>query len=131
MLTCPAMLYLPIKKSWIVSPSARRVYFVCALAAFSLFGVFVASRAAIGASGAASLADYPTAALTVRLLVWPGVLGTALLSIAMWYFWLSFDDSSWIKKAFWFLPLYFLLALGPAFYYFLVYRRSTASELPE
>ena len=123
------MLYLPITKTWIVSAPARRVYFVCALAAFSLFGVLVESRAARTAAGAASFTNSPSAVLTVKLLLWSGILGSALLSVAMWYFWFGFDDSSWIKKAFWFLPLYFLLLLGPACYYFLVYRRRTASEL--
>lgn len=118
------MLYLPITKAWIVSPAARRVYLVCALAAFSLFGVLIGSRTALRFAGANSFVVSPIAALTVRFLLWPGILGTATLSIAMWYFWFSFDDSSWIKKAIWFFPLYFLLALGPAFYYFFVYRKN-------
>ncbi|PYV65010.1 MAG: hypothetical protein DMG97_33340 [Acidobacteria bacterium] len=54
----------------------------------------------------------------------PGILGTAILTVAMWYFWFGFDKSPWIRKAFWFPPLYFLLPIGPALYYFFVYRRS-------
>lgn len=118
------MLYLPITKSWIISLAARRVYFICALAACSLFGVFFATRMALATAGVRSLEGAPVPAFIVRVLVWPGVLGTTLLSVAMWYFWFSFDDSGWLKKAFWFLPLYFLIPLGPACYYFLVYRRN-------
>ena len=124
MLGCTAVLYLPIKKTWIISRIARRVYFVCALAALSFFGVLVASIAAFRASGHATLKGIAIAGLIVRLLLWPGLIGPALLSVAMWYFWLGFDNSGWLKKAIWFLPLYFLLPFGPAFYYFFVYRRS-------
>jgi hypothetical protein len=119
------MLYLPITRGWIISRAARRVYFVCGIAAFSLFGVFIASLAALGAAGVSSLEAFPTAALVVRILLWPGIVGTALLSIAMWYFWLSFDNSAWLRKAIWFVPLYLFLAVGPTFYYFFVYRRNT------
>jgi hypothetical protein len=118
------VLYLPIKKAWIISSAARRVYFVCALAALSLFGGVMGSGAALGASGVHTFEGFPTIGLMLRLLLWPGILGTALLSIAMWYFWFGFDKSGWLKKAIWFLPLYFLLAIGPAFYYFFVYRRN-------
>jgi hypothetical protein len=118
------MLYLPIKETWIVSRSARRVYLVCALAALSFVGTLIASVAALGAFGLATFEGYATASFIVRLLLWPGILGTALLSVAMWYFWFSFDDSDWLKKALWFLPLYLLLSVGPVLYYFLVYCRS-------
>jgi len=118
------VLYLPITKTWIVSLTARRVYFVCALAALSLFGVLIASIAALMTSGPTPLEGLAAAGFIVRLLLWPGVLGTAVLSIAMWYFWFGFDDSGWLKKTIWFLPLYFLLPIGPVFYYFFVYRRN-------
>jgi hypothetical protein len=125
------VLYLPINKAWIVSTAARRVYFVCALAAFALFGVLIASRAALNASGAASLATSPLSILVIKVLLFPSILGAALLTVAMWYFWIGFDNSSWLKKAIWFLSLYFLLPLGPAFYYFFVYRRSPAIQSPD
>lgn len=76
------------------------------------------------ASGIRTLEGFPTTSLIVRLLLWPGILGTALLSLAMWNFWYGFDHSGGLKKAIWFLPLYFPLAIGPAFYYFFVYRRN-------
>jgi|SRR5262249_53714255 len=118
------MLYLPLKKAWIISCAARRVYFVCALVALWLVGGVMGRDAALGASGIRTLQGFPTTSLIVRLLLWPGILATALLSIAMWYFWYGFDNSGWLKKAIWFLPLYFLLAIGPAFYYFFVYCRN-------
>lgn len=119
------MLYLPIKKTWIISRTARRVYFVCALAAISFFGVLIASSVAFRISGQTTAEGIATAGVIVRLLLWPGLIGTALLSIAMWYFWIGFDDSGWLKKAIWFIPLYFLLAFGPALYYFFVYCRNS------
>lgn len=118
------MLYLPIKETWIVSRSARRVYLVCALAALSFFGTLLASAAALRTSRAVTPEAFAAAAFIIRLFLWPGIAGTALLSIAMWYFWFDFDDSGWLKKALWSLPLYLLLPIGPALYYFLVYCRS-------
>ena len=124
MLSCASMLYLPLKKAWIISSAARRVYLYVRSSHHRLSGSNGHSGAALGASGIRTLERFPTTSLIVRLLFWPGILGTALLSIAMWYFWYGFDHSGWLKKAIWFLPLYFLLAIGPAFYYFFVYCRN-------
>jgi hypothetical protein len=118
------MLYLPITQGWIVSRVASRIYLVCALLAIALFGTLVAAFAAGAVSGIRSLADVPLAESVVRVLIFPEVCGAALLTVAMWYFWFTFDRSTWAKKAFWFLPLYFLLPIGPALYYFVVYLRS-------
>jgi hypothetical protein len=118
------MLYLPIKKAWIVSRVARRLYLICAVLAMSLFGGVIASRMALTASGVASFSASQAAVLLIRILLWPGIVATALLSIAMWYFWFGFDNSGWIRKTAWFLPLYLLLGIGPALYYFFVYRRN-------
>jgi hypothetical protein len=117
------MLYLLITKSWILSALASRVYFACALLAMALFGVLIATSIAVAVSGVRSLADVPSTLSLVKALIFPEVCGTALLSTAMWYFWFTFDRSSWKRKAFWFLPLYLLLPIGPALYYFFVYRR--------
>jgi hypothetical protein len=119
------MLYLPITKAWIVSGTARRLYFVCALGAFSFFGGFIAIRAAMGASGVSSLDVSPAAGLLVRVLLFPSILGTALLSVAMWYFWFAFDNSGWLRKAFWFLPLYLSSQSALFAIYFFVYRRNS------
>jgi len=121
------MLYLPITKNWIVSQVAQRVYFVCAVLALALFGAILATRAAMAADSAPSLVVSPAAAFLIRVLLFPSVLGTAVLSIAMWYFWLNFDQSSSLKKMLWLLPLYLFLGVGPALYYFFVYRRRPTS----
>ena len=122
------MLYLPITKAWIVSPTARNVYLICALLAFAFFGALFAITAAMAFSGVRSLASFPTVLDIAKALLMPGIIGTATLTVAMWYFWFNFDSSSWLRKTFWFLPLYLLLPIGPALYYFFVYRRS--SEVP-
>jgi hypothetical protein len=120
------MLYLPISRNWIVSRIAVRTYFICALTALSLFGVIIASRLALGSAGFGSFESSSTAALFVRCLVWPGILGTAMLCIAMWYFWFNFDDSGVLRRTVWFILLYLAIPIGPAFYYFFVYRRHSA-----
>jgi len=117
------VLYLPITKSWIISRTARAIYFVCALLAATLFGALFATRSAMVFAGVPSLGSFPAVAAIVRAILLPGICGAALLSVAMWYFWFTFDGSSWGKKALWFFPLYFVLALGPALYFFFVYLR--------
>jgi magnesium-transporting ATPase (P-type) len=66
--------------------------------------------------------------LLVRILLWPGIFGSGILAVAMWYFWFSFDRSSWNKKSLWFLVLLMGLALGPLIYYFFAYRRNEVLE---
>lgn len=90
-----------------------------------LFGALFAIFLAMGFSDVKSLSGFPLALSIARAVLLPGVLGTATLSIAMWYFWFNFDKSSWVRKAFWALPLYFLLPIGPALYYFFVYLRNS------
>src|SRR5689334_2709288 len=118
------MLYLPITRNWLTSRTARTLYLVCALLAFALFGALFAISWAMAFSEVRSLSPFPLALGIAKLVLLPGILGTATLTVAMWYFWFTFDKSSWLRKAFWFLPLYFLLPIGPALYYFFVYRRS-------
>ena len=67
----------------------------------------------------------------VRFLLFPEILGTALLWIAMWYFWFGFDRSHYLKKAVSFTLLFFLPPIG-TFYYFLTYRHLVlVANLPE
>ena len=115
-------LYLPISKSWVLSCTARRVYLASAIAAISLAGVLIAEFFAVTATGVSEIS--PAALLLSQILLWPGIVGTALLCIAMWYFWFNFDDSTWWRKGAWFFFLYVLLPVGPILYYFLVYRTS-------
>jgi hypothetical protein len=103
---------------------------VCALLSLALTGTIVGTRAALVASYPSSLSTSPLAAALLRTILFPRAIGTATLSIAMWYFWINFDRSSWLRKTVWFLPLYLLFGIGPALYYFLVYRRQLSAELP-
>src|ERR1700675_4738947 len=115
------MLYLPINRSWLFSPIAQRVYLVCALCALALIATLIGIRMAMSASGARALT--PPASSLVRTLLYPEILGAALLWIAMWYFWFGFDPSHYLKKAVCFALLFFLAPFGTVLYYFVVYRR--------
>lgn len=117
------MLYLPITKNWIISRNAKIVYLVCAVMACMLFGALFAILAAMAFSGIESLAAFPPVLRIAVAILLPGVIATAILTVAMWYFWFGFDKSSWIKRAVWFLPLYFLPPVGPVLYCFAVYLR--------
>ena len=116
------MLYLPITRSWICSRSAKRVYFWCALANIYLFAVLIGARIAFEVS-TKQVKSADAANVLVRALLWPGVLGTALLAVAMWYFWFTFDPSHAMTKAFWLPVLFLSLTLGPLLYYFFSYRK--------
>jgi hypothetical protein len=116
------MLYLPISRSWVLSCAAKRVYLASAIAAISLVGVLIAEISAMTASAVSEVS--PAALLLIKILLWPGIVGTSLLCIAMWYFWFNFDDSTWWRKAAWFFFLYLLIPVGPILYYFFVYRTS-------
>ena len=119
------MLYLPISRGWLFSKFARRTYFASALLALSLTATLIGAKAAIPAAGAVAL--NPAAASLVRTLLFPEVIGAAVLWVGMWYFWFSFDRSHYLIKALWFIFLFFLAPLGTVAYYFLVYRRRSAA----
>jgi hypothetical protein len=120
------MLYLPINRSWLFSPTAQRIYFACALLALAFIATFLGVSAAMSAARQAAL--NPAAASLVRTLFYPEILGVAILWAAMWYFWFSFDQSHYLKRAVWFCLLFFLAPFGPLLYYFIVYRRSVSGQ---
>src|ERR1700756_3939500 len=111
-----------------VSRGAQRLYLGCALANLYLFAVLMGTASAMAESDVALLTNFPTAALLVKTLAWPGIVGTAVLAVAMWYFWYSVDQSNWTKKSLWFLVLFLGLMLGPLLYYFFGYRRHPALD---
>jgi hypothetical protein len=113
-------------RTWMVSRVARCVYLVCSVLALALSGTLAGTRAAQAAIGSHTLP--PATAAVLLLVLIPEVFGTALLWVAMLYFWFGFDQSSWLKRALWFPFLFFFIPLALALYYFLVYRRWTRSD---
>jgi len=65
----------------------------------------------------------PDARSVVKLILFPGILGAAVLWVAMWYFWFGFDRSHYLVKTLSFVLLFFLGPLGTLIYYFATYRR--------
>jgi len=109
--------YEYIKKEWIVSPNAARVY---RASAFLSIALFFGWWAILLSGGIPS-----TVAPIVRLLLLVGVLGAAITLAGMEFFLFRFDDSHPLKQIIWFLVLLFPL-LGAPLYCFAVYSRSTA-----
>ncbi len=126
MLGWTAMLYLPINRSWLFSRTAQRTYFVSALLALALLATLAGVHMAMSAAGTGALT--PSAASLVRVLLFPEIVGAAVLWIAMWYLWFGFDRSHYLKKAIWFVFLFFLGPIGTVSYYFAVYRRCVSTE---
>jgi hypothetical protein len=114
-------LFLPISRSWLFSRTAQGIYLVSASLALALTATLIGVHAAMSAAGTNALTA--TAASLVRTLLFPEILGTAVLWAGMWYFWFGFDRSYYLNKALWFIFLFFLVPLGTVAYYFLVYRR--------
>jgi len=110
--------YYYINKEWMVSGRAQRSYRVAAGLSLVLFFLvfFIVVAAQVGAIPEALRP-------VVKLLLLAGVLGAATTMVAMEYFLFSFDNSSAMKKVFWFCVLLFPL-LGPALYCFIVYSHS-------
>ncbi len=67
--------------------------------------------------------------LALWLVLLVGSLASAVVCVAMWYFWFNFDTGRWTAKALWFLLLYLFPTLGPGLYYFVIYRRSGLSPI--
>jgi hypothetical protein len=122
------MFHLPIGRGWLFSRMARRIYLGCAVLALALVATLIAVNLAMPMAGAASL-NAP-ARLVVKVLLLPEILGTALLWIAMWYYWFSFDQSHYLKKFVFFLLLFFIAPFGTLLYYLVIYRRSMLNEQP-
>ena len=115
------MLYLPISRSWLLSPTAQRIYFGSAFLTLAFIATLLGVQMAMVAAGTRYLA-FP-ASTVVRVLLYPEVAGVAVLWIGMWYFWFGFDPSHYFKKTIWFVCLLFLAPFATVFYYFAVYRR--------
>jgi hypothetical protein len=109
-----------------LSRTARRVYLVCAILALALTGTWIGTIAAQVFSGTKMLPHATAVALSVVL--FPEVVGTALLWVAMLYFWFGFDRSHWLARAIWFPFIYFFLPPCLALYCFFVYRKWSGGE---
>jgi hypothetical protein len=104
-----------INKDWMVSQTARRVYRVTAALSLALFFFIIAVRLEGG---------IPRHLVPIlKLPLFAGVLGTAITTVGMEYFFFGFDNSSAMRKGFWFCAM-LLPPLGPSLYCFMVYSRS-------
>ena len=122
------MLFLPISRRWMLSRTAQHLYLGCAVLTLALLATLIGTRWALTASGTGVLTS--EARSVVRFLLFPEIAGTALLWVAMWYFWFGFDKSNYLKKALFFVLLFFFAPLGTLLYYFLTYRRLVQEAAP-
>jgi hypothetical protein len=104
-----------INKEWIVSDTARRIYRIAASLSLALFFFLMAVHI---------IGGVPQALVPIlKLPLLAGVLGAAVTMVAMEYFLFGFDNSSALKRVFWFCVMLFP-PLGPSLYCFIVYSRS-------
>jgi hypothetical protein len=93
-----------------VSRAAQRVYLACAILTLALVATLMGVHVAISVARVRGLT--PDSAVIVKILLFPEIIGAALLWIAMWYFWFGFDRSHFLKKAAWFVALFWFAPLG-------------------
>jgi hypothetical protein len=109
-----------------VSPGARRFYLFCAIMELILFLSFVVAQLAPAVSSNTRAETFLTGFSGSSVLSWLAALCWALLTLAMWCYWLAFDRLPLTRRLIWFFPLFFLFLIGPIVYYFVVYRPQTA-----
>lgn len=106
--------YEYIKRDWIVSQGARRLYRFSALLSLTLVAWPWTASAGGGPGAIAAVAKF---------LIFAAILGYVVTQSAMEIFLFRFDKSGAFKQVFWFCVL-LLPILGAALYCFLVYSRS-------
>lgn len=114
------MMTPPIRRSWIFSPAAGRLYFVSALlgAGFliSLFAIAF-TQALVG-----PLQETTLIHVALLLLLLPCACGFSIVWVAMWLCLLNFEKETFSGAFYW--PLFLVIGpLGTLIYYFARYRR--------
>jgi hypothetical protein len=110
--------YEYIKREWIISPTARRIYRISAAVSIAFFLLWIVLIVR-GRSGGIPDGMWPILKPFILL----GVGGAGISLVGMEFFLIRFDDSHFLKQAFWFCAMLFPI-LGPALYCFIVYSRS-------
>jgi hypothetical protein len=119
------MMHLQISRDWLFSRLAQRIYLACALLDLALIGTRIGIVTAMSAAGVRILP--PGLASLLKLLLFPEVLGTAVLLVGMSYCWLGIN-ASYKKKLLWILFLG-LFPITMPIYYFSIYRQLAAREV--
>jgi len=114
------MMTPPIRRSWIFSPAAGRLYFVSAILALSFFiflFALVFREVLVGPIRETTLIDG-----VLLLFLIPSAGGLSIVWVAMWLCLLNFEKESFSGAVYW--PLFLLLGpVGTLIYYFARYRR--------
>ena len=92
------MMHLQISRNWLFSPVAKQVYFACAVLDLGFIGTRIAILAAMAAAGVTVLPF--GVAILLKLLLYPEIVGTAVLFVGMSYCWLSIE-APYKKKVLW------------------------------
>jgi hypothetical protein len=109
--------YFNIKKEWIVSTGAKRIYTAASFLSLALVPVMMWIR---------SLGEVPESLSGIATIALAAcAFGAAAISAAMEFFIFLYDDSSALRMIFWFLVL-LVFPIGAPIYFFRVYCRSNA-----
>jgi hypothetical protein len=112
-----------VSESWLISPTAKKVYVASAVLTVFFFGVLMTIVFAAALAGG-TLAQAPLLASVLKALLFISLMGTALLWIGMWYFWYRFHPGSDMSKALWAAIILVSGPVGALLYFLAVYLRS-------
>jgi hypothetical protein len=120
------VIYVSISRNWIFSRGAQRVYFVCVLLDLALLATRIGIIAAMAVAEVSKLP--PVTLLIVRVLLFPEVVGSAVLLVGMSYCWFGFHRARSRKRVLWYVLVSLFTLLTMPIYYFFVYRRLASEE---
>jgi hypothetical protein len=114
------MMTPPIRRSWLFSRAAGRLYFVSAILGLALLISFIAiafTQALVG-----PLQETTAIHAALLLLLFPGACGISVVWVAMWLCLLNFEKETFSGAVYG--PLFLLLGpIGTLIYHFARYRR--------
>jgi hypothetical protein len=115
----PEMMSPQIKRTWLFSDGAGRLYFWSAIAGISFLFILVGMDFRVGFAGGLNLFWFRVLLLVLFAV---GAIGLATVWIAMWLCLLNFEKESFAGSIY--LPLFILLGpLATLMYYFARYRK--------
>src|SRR3954462_3188248 len=117
-----------INREWLVSPTAQKVYLLCAWFGAAFVLLFAYGIYANVHGSKLFFEAVPVVRPLVKLVFQAGLLGAVTLEFAMAYFWWNFDCEHSVWKSVAGLLLLATAPVGTIFYYAFFYRSSVTKQ---
>jgi hypothetical protein len=117
-----------INREWLVSPTAQKVYLLCACFGAAFVLLFAYGIYANVHGSKLFFEAVPAVRPLVKLVFQAGLLGAVTLEFAMAYFWRNFDREQSVWKSVAGLLLLATAPVGTILYYVFFYRSSVTKQ---